>query len=106
LLLHKRRRSLMNPKNTLRVLSSQSRCRGHSIAAMRRNDLLIGFEAPARFARSARCVLQQAESPLPHKREVKLTPHQSCPSQLLRECASLLLLFPWYWRFDGRVLSH
>lgn len=70
LLLYKRRRSLMNRKNTLRVLRSQSRGSSHSIAAMRRNDLLIGFEAPARWP-SARCVLQSSKrksSPLPHTR--------------------------------------
>jgi hypothetical protein len=46
----------MNPKNALRVLSSQSRRRGHGITAMRRNDFLIGFESPARLPVSQRDV--------------------------------------------------
>ena len=95
----------MNPIDTRRVLRSQSRRRTHSIAAMRRNDFLIGFEAPARFARSARCVLQQAEVPCQHKREVKLTPHQSCPSQLSRECASWSLRISWYCGFNRRFFE-
>ena len=58
----------MNPKNALRVLSSQSRRRGHGIAAMRRNDFLIGFEAPARLPVSAMCLcIQQAEVRGHHK---------------------------------------
>lgn len=103
LLLHKRRRSLMNPIDTRRVLRSQSRRRSHGIAAMRRNDFLIGFEAPARCCPSARCVLQSpaSGSPLPHQSKVKLTPHQSCPSQLSRECASLLRRFRGYCDCDG-----
>lgn len=36
----------MYANNTLRILSSQSSGRCHSIAAMSRNHFLIGFEAP------------------------------------------------------------
>ena len=58
----------MNPKNALSVLSGQSRRRGHSITAMRRNDLLIGFEAPARFARQRDVSCSAASgSPLPQQ---------------------------------------
>jgi hypothetical protein len=57
LLLYKRRGSFVNPIHALSVLSSQSGRRSHGIAAMCRNDFLIGFEAPARFA-SARCVFK------------------------------------------------
>lgn len=50
----------MNSKNARRILRSQSRRSSHGIAAMRRDNFLIGFEAPARcFAVSAdplRCV--------------------------------------------------
>lgn len=38
----------MNPINALRILGSQSRRGRHSIAAMRRDDFLIGLEAPTR----------------------------------------------------------
>jgi hypothetical protein len=62
----------MDPKNTLRVLSSQSRRRSHSITAMRRNDFLIGFEAPARLPVSAMCLCIAASgSPLPQQNEVQ-----------------------------------
>jgi hypothetical protein len=62
LLLYKRRGSFVNPVHALSVLSSQSGRRGHGIAAMCRDDFLIGFEAPARFTVSALCLAsRQAE---------------------------------------------
>lgn len=83
----------MNPIDTRRVLRSQSRRRSHSIAAMRRNDFLIGFEAPARWP-SARCVLQSSKrksSPLPHKRR-----SNSRPTRAVRASYHQNALHRWF----------
>ena len=40
----------MYPAYTLRILGGKGGCGGHGIAAMRRDDLLVGFEPAVRSA--------------------------------------------------------
>jgi hypothetical protein len=50
----------MNPINTLSVLSSESRRGGHGVAAMCRNDFLVGLQSPACLSLAPICVCDMA----------------------------------------------
>jgi hypothetical protein len=82
LLLYECRRGFVNPIDALSVLSSQSSRRGHGIATMCRDDFLVGFEAPARFAVSAMCLpshLSKRKS-FPPQRSTHAPPELSDPA--------------------------
>lgn len=91
----------MYPKNTLSVLSSQGSRRGHSITAMRRNDLLIGFEAPARLPVSAMCLaVSKRKSLATTKRgQTHAPPELSEPA--ITRMRFIVASVSWYSEFDG-----